>query len=140
MAADRLEMLRKMVAARPDDPRGRFGLALEYERLGQWEEMVAELRRYLEIADDEGNAYGRLAQALVRSRGGGAGGVPPGDRGGLPARPPHYGGRVRGGAGGFVNGRGATILAAEGDPSLRRLRRLAPLDFGSGLGEFSMGC
>lgn len=59
-------MLRKMVAARPDDPRGRFGLALEYERLGQWEEMVAELRRYLEIADDEGNAYGRLAQALVR--------------------------------------------------------------------------
>ena len=65
MASDRLEMLRKMVESRPGDPRGRFGLALEYERLGRWEEVVEELKRYLEIANDEGNAYGRLAQALL---------------------------------------------------------------------------
>ena len=64
MADDRIEALRRMAAARPDDPRARFGLALEYERLGRWEEAVEELRAYLATAADEGNAYGRLARAL----------------------------------------------------------------------------
>lgn len=64
----RIEALKKMAAARPDDPRARFGLALEYEKAGRWDEMVAELRHYLEMADDEGNAYGRLGHAL-RERG-----------------------------------------------------------------------
>jgi tetratricopeptide (TPR) repeat protein len=63
-APSRIESLRRMTEARPDDPRARFGLALEYERLGQWEEAVAELRAYLERARDEGNAYGRLGRAL----------------------------------------------------------------------------
>jgi Flp pilus assembly protein TadD len=61
---DRLEALKRMVAARPDDTRARFGLALEYERAGAWSEAAAELRRYLETADDEGNAWGRLGRAL----------------------------------------------------------------------------
>lgn len=63
---DRIDALRRMVEARPQDPRARFGLALEYERLERWEEAVEQLRLYLEAADDEGNAYGRLARALVR--------------------------------------------------------------------------
>ena len=63
-AASRIEALQRLAATRPDDPRARFGLALEYEKAGRWEEMIAELRRYLALADDEGNAYGRLGHAL----------------------------------------------------------------------------
>lgn len=54
-----------MLETRPDDPRARFGLALEYERAEDWEEAVRHLRLYLEKTDDEGNAYGRLARALL---------------------------------------------------------------------------
>ena len=57
-------MLRRMVATRPADPRARFGLALEYEKLGCWEEVVGELTHYLQLTADEGNAYGRLGHAL----------------------------------------------------------------------------
>lgn len=63
---DRIETLRRMVEARPNDPRARFGLALEYERQERWQEAVEELRVYLAGAQDEGNAYGRLARALRR--------------------------------------------------------------------------
>jgi tetratricopeptide (TPR) repeat protein len=60
----RIDTLLKMAEARPEDPRARFGLALEYERAGRFEEVVAQLRAYLSLADDQGNAYGRLARAL----------------------------------------------------------------------------
>lgn len=62
----RIESLKRMAEARPDDPRARFGLALEYERAGEWAEVVTHLRAYLERTQDEGNAYGRLAQALMQ--------------------------------------------------------------------------
>ena len=65
MADSRIDALRRMAEARPDDPRARFGLALEFERLGRWEEVVGELGAYLERTTDEGNAYGRLARALL---------------------------------------------------------------------------
>jgi predicted Zn-dependent protease len=64
MQNPRIEALQKLVEARPGDSRARFGLALEYERLGRWQEVVQELEAYLAVADDEGNAYGRLARAL----------------------------------------------------------------------------
>lgn len=60
----RIEALKRMAESRPDDPRARFGLALEYERLERWEDVVRELEAYLALADDEGNAYGRLGNAL----------------------------------------------------------------------------
>ncbi len=60
----RIEALERMLAARPNDSRARFGLALEYEKLGKWEEAATELRRYLGLTADEGNAYGRLGHAL----------------------------------------------------------------------------
>lgn len=53
-----------MVDRRPDDARLRFGLAVEYLNEERTEEAVAELSRYLDMTDDEGNAWGRLAEAL----------------------------------------------------------------------------
>ena len=66
MPADtsRTDALHRMAAAHPEDPRPRFGLALEYEKASDWEATARELRAYLALADDEGNAYGRLGHAL----------------------------------------------------------------------------
>lgn len=60
----RIDALKRMLQARPDDPRALFGLALEYERAGRWQEAADSLRAYLARAEDEGNAYARLAKAL----------------------------------------------------------------------------
>jgi Flp pilus assembly protein TadD len=62
--SDRIEALRKMAEARPNDPRPWFGMALEYEKAERWEDVVQTLRDYLQRADDEGNAWGRLGAAL----------------------------------------------------------------------------
>ncbi|HEX7091305.1 MAG TPA: tetratricopeptide repeat protein [Longimicrobiales bacterium] len=66
MENPRIDALRKMLERSPNDPRLRFGLAAEYERLGRWELVVQELREYLALTDDEGNAWGRLGNALRR--------------------------------------------------------------------------
>lgn len=66
MGGDRIASLKRMAESRPEDPRARFGLALEYERLERWEDAADELKTYLGMASDEGNAYGRLARALRR--------------------------------------------------------------------------
>ena len=60
----RIEALRRMLETRPDDTRLHFGLSLEYLNAGRLEEGVSALRGYLERADDEGNAWGRLGAAL----------------------------------------------------------------------------
>lgn len=41
-----------------------FGLAKEYEKLGQYAEVIELLETYIAKADDEGNAYGVLAKAF----------------------------------------------------------------------------
>jgi tetratricopeptide (TPR) repeat protein len=64
--SSRIDALKRMVEARPDDPRARFGLALEYERLERWEDVIVELEKYLAVTEDEGNAHGRLGNALRR--------------------------------------------------------------------------
>ncbi len=64
MENPRIDWLRKQVTLDPNDPRLRFGLALEYEKLGRWDRVVEELREYLALADDQGNAWGRLGRAL----------------------------------------------------------------------------
>jgi len=53
-----------MVERRPDDLRIRFALSVELLSSGDLEEGVREMRQYLAAADDEGNAWGRLATAL----------------------------------------------------------------------------
>jgi len=67
MPADRVAALERMLEKRPDDARLRFGLALEYLAAGRDEEGARHLRAYLETADDEGNAWGRLGAVLRRS-------------------------------------------------------------------------
>ena len=63
---DRTDALLRMLERRPDDTRLRFGLALEYLKQDRLEEAVNQLRRYLGATDDEGNAWGRLGDALRR--------------------------------------------------------------------------
>jgi len=62
--SDRSAALERMLATRPDDPRLLFGLALEYLKEERLADGVDALRRYLALADDEGNAWGRLGTAL----------------------------------------------------------------------------
>jgi Flp pilus assembly protein TadD len=66
MSNPRIENLRRMLEKHPTDSRLRFGLALEYEKMEKWEEAVEELQRYLDLTEDEGNAWGRLGAALRR--------------------------------------------------------------------------
>ena len=64
MTNPRLYTFRSMVAKSPQNPLARFGLANECLKAGLYEEAVEHLRAYLAMHDDEGNAYGRLAEAL----------------------------------------------------------------------------
>lgn len=66
MAESRIEVFRKMLAADAANTAVRFGLANELLKLERFEEAAAELQMYLQQANDQGNAYGKLAQALER--------------------------------------------------------------------------
>ena len=58
--------MRAMVAKNPSNALARFGLATEALKAQLYEEAAEHLRVYLDRHDDEGNAYGRLADALVK--------------------------------------------------------------------------
>lgn len=62
---DRLAYFASLVEEAPDDPRARFGYANELLRVDDHASAVDQLRRYLDLAEDEGNAWGKLADALV---------------------------------------------------------------------------
>jgi predicted Zn-dependent protease len=66
MSEARIEVFRKMLTAEPHNTTVRFGLANELLKLERLEEAVTELQTYLSQTDDQGNAYGKLAQALER--------------------------------------------------------------------------
>ena len=66
MTNPRLDTFRSMVARDPDNALARFGLANEALKAGLHEEAREHLVAYLAAHDDEGNGYGRLAEALVR--------------------------------------------------------------------------
>ena len=61
---DRLETMRAMVAKNPANPLARFGLANEALKARLYGEAAENLRIYLGAHVDEGNGYGRLAEAL----------------------------------------------------------------------------
>ena len=62
----KLDTFRAMVAKHPDNVLARFGLANEALKAGEWEEAREQLEIYLAKHDDEGNGWGRLAEAYER--------------------------------------------------------------------------
>jgi predicted Zn-dependent protease len=63
----RIEIFRQMLEAEPGNTMVMFGLAKEYEKLGEYKEVIDVLVRYLAKADDEGNAYGTLSMAYAQT-------------------------------------------------------------------------
>jgi len=66
MTETRIELFKKMLNDDPNNGSVRFGLANELFKLERFEEAANELKIYLSQIDDQGNAYGKLAQALER--------------------------------------------------------------------------
>ena len=64
---DRIEVFKQMLADDPANTVVMFGLAKEYEKTGEYAEVIKLLENYLSSTDDEGNAYGVLANAYARS-------------------------------------------------------------------------
>lgn len=64
---NRIEVFEQMLAGDPSNTMVMFGLAKEYEKLGQHADVIRVLEDYLAKADDEGNAYGTLANAYALS-------------------------------------------------------------------------
>ena len=67
MTVSRIEVFEKMLASDPENTSVLFGLAKEYEKAGNDEKLVEILNRYLQVSDDEGNAFGMLAAAYERT-------------------------------------------------------------------------
>ena len=64
---NRIEVFKQMLEADPENTTVMFGLAKEYEKLGATAEIIEILEKYISVADDEGNAYGLLAEAYKQS-------------------------------------------------------------------------
>lgn len=65
MTTPRLDAFRAMLARNPANALAHFGLATEAAKAGLHEEAVEHLRAYLTMHEDEGNAFGRLADSLL---------------------------------------------------------------------------
>jgi tetratricopeptide (TPR) repeat protein len=65
--SSRIEIFKQMLVSDPINTSVLFGLAKEYEKAGCNDDLIATLERYLEVSDDEGNAYGMLATAYDRA-------------------------------------------------------------------------
>ena len=64
---DRIQVFEQMLEADPSNTMVMFGLAKEYEKLGRHADVIRILEDYISKADDEGNAYGTLANAYALS-------------------------------------------------------------------------
>ena len=64
---NRIEIFRQMLENEPENTMVMFGLAKEYEKLNQHQDIINILENYLSKADDEGNAYGMLAKAYEQT-------------------------------------------------------------------------
>ena len=65
--SSRIEVFEQMLVAEPENALVLFGLAKEYEKAGRDEDVITVLVKYLDLRDDEGNAYGMLARAYERT-------------------------------------------------------------------------
>ena len=64
---NRIDVFKEMLVSDPENTMVMFGLAKEYEKLAQYTDVVNLLETYLAKADDEGNAYGVLANAYNKT-------------------------------------------------------------------------
>ena len=64
---NRIEVFEQMLSADPSNTMVMFGLAKEYEKLGDYPKVIELLESYLATTEDEGNAYGVLANAYAQS-------------------------------------------------------------------------
>ena len=62
---DRIDYFAQAVADAPDVARARFAYAVELQRAGRFADAVTQYRAYLDLQEDEGNAWGRLAESLA---------------------------------------------------------------------------
>ena len=67
MATSRIDIFKQMLVNDPGNGSILFGLAKEYEKVGQTEGVIESLESYLAIANDEGNAFGMLARAYEQA-------------------------------------------------------------------------
>jgi len=67
MTTSRIDIFKQMLESDPVNSNVLFGLAKEYEKVGQNAEMIETLERYLANANDEGNAFGMLARAYEKA-------------------------------------------------------------------------
>lgn len=65
MSTSKLDTFRQMVARTPTNLLARFGLANEALKAGLYDEAREQLEVYLAGYDDEGNGWGRLAEAFI---------------------------------------------------------------------------
>lgn len=65
--ATRLEMLAQFLEQNPNDAFARYGLALEYSRLGQTEVALQHFNRLLQTHPDYTNGYFMAAQTLAKA-------------------------------------------------------------------------
>ena len=61
--SSRIEVFEQMLQGDPGNAAVLFGLAKEYEKAGRHADVIDALAKYLNAAEDEGNAYGMLARA-----------------------------------------------------------------------------
>jgi Flp pilus assembly protein TadD len=66
MTTSRIEALLTLVAQDPSDGTSHYMLGHEYFKAQKYPEAVRTLRRYLQLANDEGAAYRLVAQSLER--------------------------------------------------------------------------
>lgn len=65
-STDRLTMLLEFVEQHPTDAFARYGLAMEYSRLGQNDNALTQFNKLLELHPDYTNGYFMAAQTLER--------------------------------------------------------------------------
>jgi tetratricopeptide (TPR) repeat protein len=66
MATNRLEVLKGMLSANPQDSFARYGLAMEYAKTGQLEQAVAEFHTLLEHDEKYAAGYFHGGQAMEK--------------------------------------------------------------------------
>jgi tetratricopeptide (TPR) repeat protein len=63
---DRMQMLTQFLEQNPNDAFARYGLAVEYSKLGQTENALQQFAKLLELHPDYTNGYFMAAQTLAK--------------------------------------------------------------------------